>query len=389
VELLVVISIIGVLAGLLLPAVQSAREAARRGACANNLKQLALAAHSFQTAQGTFPESRPAADLTATKGLFGMFARLLPYLDQGALFTQINFYTGPGAGTASAPTSYEGSVAASDVATQTVTTSAVPVFRCPSDSDHFTDPTLINLNFYGWQHNNYRGNSGNDTGRVYQVASSTSTVNGATSATFYKEQNNGVFRTGQKISISDITDGTSNTALFSEAVLGDGDQTKASFLQDFFAVNGTASDPPTAAEIYALQSAITPATLAADTTGAYVDGSPTSIVHQYSFKGRTYLGGTKNAAVYNHIGLPNTASVWYTGSVGNEVTATSGAVQVNNYPGAATVSSEHGNGVNLALADGAVRFVRNEISSQVWWALGSINDGETIPVDPQTSAPAF
>jgi type II secretory pathway pseudopilin PulG len=387
VELLVVITIIGLLVGLLLPAVQAARESARRNSCTNNLKQIALASHNFHAAQGSFPESRPFADLNATKGLFGYFTRLLPYLDQGPVFELISF-----AGTGTAVDNYAGSPAAADTATWTVTQSAVPVFRCPSDTDLLTDPALIGLNFYGWQHNNYRGNSGNDTGLVYTVPSTTSGVNGASSAAFYNEQNNGVFRTGRKITIKDITDGTSNTALFSEATLGDGDQTKASYVRDFFNVGSGASDPPTAAEIYALQSAITPAVLAANPS-AFVETAnvaPPNAV-QFSFKGRTYLGGTKNATVYNHIGLPNTASIWYTATLTNALApaATGVAARINNYPGAATASSAHGTGVNLALADGAVRFISNEITPSVWWGLGSINGKETVGIDPQSSKPAF
>ncbi|MBX9787973.1 MAG: DUF1559 domain-containing protein [Pirellulales bacterium] len=95
VELLVVVAIIGVLIALLLPAVQMARESGRQMQCRNNLHQLALAMHSYQTAVGSYPPSfcvNPAN--TADKGgMWSAQARLLPYLEQGAIFAQINFNT--------------------------------------------------------------------------------------------------------------------------------------------------------------------------------------------------------------------------------------------------------------------------------------------------------
>jgi len=405
VELLVVVAIIGILVSLLLPAVQAAREAARRASCANNLKQLALAAHNFHSAQGSFPEGRNVNDFITSKGVYSFFPRLLPYLDQGALFQSINFTVD----LTNTNTTYPGGPAEKD--STGVTTTAVPLFRCPSDTDYFTDPAGINLNFYGWQHNNYRGNFGNDTGLVTKTAAAGAATNAPNyyNGNLYQDQSNGVFLVGRKVSINDILDGSSNTALFSETALGDNDQTKASLLRDFFSVSGGAgtSNPPTSADIYGLQNVLSQPILDAAASGTYtVTGTQytTSLTEvQYSFKGRTYLGGSKNAVTYNHIGLPNTASVVYTGSTSQvtSVSSSSGAAFINNAAAASTASSLHGNGVNLALADGAVRFIKNDISPPVWWSLGSIagaasgtlTPGGTAevapPVDPQTGAAAF
>ena len=93
VELLVVIAIIGTLVGLLLPAVQSAREAARRSACSNNVRQLAIATHNYQSARGTFPPSMlhtPGTTFTSNNGSWSIHGRILPYLEEGAAAVKVN-----------------------------------------------------------------------------------------------------------------------------------------------------------------------------------------------------------------------------------------------------------------------------------------------------------
>jgi len=374
VELLVVVTIIGILVGLLLPAVQAAREAARRSACANNLKQLALAAHNFHSAYGSFPQARPFNDVddSASGGTLtqtahgydylGFLPRLLPYLDQAALYQSIDFKGVATTGTAPAGTT---------TLSTTVQQTAVPVFRCPSDTDRLNQASDLANNFYGWQHNNYRGNAGNNTGLISTVASQTSGVNGATTAATFSELNNGVFVTGKKITITNIVDGTSNRALFSEVVLGDGNSNSKVVPGDWFEVSATDTS---AAGLYAALSGITPATVAAGT--ATYSGV-------YPYGGRTYFGGTFLGARYNHIGTPNTASVVVVATGGDPATA------LANGATATTASSRHGNGVNLALADGSVRFVANDVSAAIWQGVGGINSGYKIPVNPDTGQPQF
>jgi prepilin-type N-terminal cleavage/methylation domain-containing protein len=111
VELLVVIAIIGVLVALLLPAVQSAREASRRMSCQNNLKQIALAVHSYHDTHLQLPRASMNANLAGSSG----FAAILPYLEQGNLFQQYDFAKGN-----------------SDPANMEVVSQRIKTYLCPS-----------------------------------------------------------------------------------------------------------------------------------------------------------------------------------------------------------------------------------------------------------------
>lgn len=200
IELLVVIAIIAILVALLLPAVQQAREAARKMQCRNNLKQLGLALHNYESSFKTLPPRRivyisPGDDGTAganagaTTGkgdCFSAFAQLLPFLDQLAIYNQINFQSGP-------DTSINDSV----VGIQPT------VFLCPTDSGRYSltqDSIPVALTNYVM-----------NTGTTFPV--STKNPSGT--------QITGIFFENSRIRIRDISDGTSNTICFSEQVLSD------------------------------------------------------------------------------------------------------------------------------------------------------------------------
>jgi prepilin-type N-terminal cleavage/methylation domain-containing protein/prepilin-type processing-associated H-X9-DG protein len=316
-ELLVVIAIIGVLMSLLFPAVQSVRETARRNQCASNMRQLGLAALSFHSAQSSFPPGRQGDPTTANT--WGFIVPLLPFLDKNTLFKKIDL-TQP----------------ATDPANAIVPVAPLPILRCPSDTNMLDNSTDYPA-FAGWTRNNYRGNAGNDTGALDSGGN---------------ETNNGVFRTNQRISIDQITDGTSATALFSEGVTGDGDNNVITSPGDWFVVA-----PPSSSrtDLYAALQSVTPSV-----------GSN----NQVSCAGAAFVYGNYFDSRYNHLMPPNGPS----GVVSNGLDP---FTDVNNGAQATTASSLHPGGVNLVLADGSVRFVKSAIDIQVWWGLGSVAGGET------------
>jgi prepilin-type N-terminal cleavage/methylation domain-containing protein/prepilin-type processing-associated H-X9-DG protein len=379
VELLVVISIIAILIGLLLPAVQSAREAARRSACSNNERQLALALLEFHSAQGRFPSGRNqastrvspdplAGETQSTTDQWGAFTRVLPYLDQAKVLKSLDL-------------TQSAALAANTYALQT----PVPVFRDPSDTDRLINAADTQA-YVGTQHNNYRLNAGNHLGAT------TTTVNSLKAAVYhnsnapdfvYTEDNNGVFVTGRNVTIDQIIDGTSNTALVSEGVIGDGDDNKDSVIGDWYKVPTTVTTPDAYYALVATKDTtgpngtitavgtFSPQAILADEASA----TPTlhGVTNQFSYGGRNYWAGNYVASRYNHVLTPNLPNL--------AADVTHSAYQDANFndgANATTASSRHGGGVNVALADGSVKYVSDSVDLSAWRALGSIDGDEKV-----------
>lgn len=206
VELLVVIAIIGVLIALLLPAVQQAREAARRMQCTNNLKQLSLSLHNYHDTLGSFPPGwiyLASGRGTSTLGSpsFGWGTFVLPYIEQSALFDQIN----------------PGIVSYGSVPTD-LSDTRLDAFICPSDNP----PSPVTSGSYALGASNYSGVMGRfdvlvaGTFHSPAVAASSNPFYGRSDDDNLKFKPDGVFGPNSKISFADITDGTSNTLSFGE-----------------------------------------------------------------------------------------------------------------------------------------------------------------------------
>jgi len=189
IELLVVIAIIAILVALLLPAVQQAREAARRSQCKNNLKQFGLALHNYHDVHSTFPMGVTYDTSFAAwwewSGV-GWGARVLPFIDQAPLFNQIRF---------------DVKSPANDGVNASVKSAVLPVFRCPSD------PGRAPANSHG--PTSYVICSGSNANSAAWGGGSTGANNGRS-----------VLFGNSKTNFRDITDGTSNTMVISECLIG-------------------------------------------------------------------------------------------------------------------------------------------------------------------------
>jgi prepilin-type N-terminal cleavage/methylation domain-containing protein/prepilin-type processing-associated H-X9-DG protein len=354
IELLVVIAIIAVLIGLLLPAVLAAREAARRAQCVNNLKQLGLATHNYVFNQGSFPWGEGPVNNNDWSAL----ALTLQFLEQGTVFNTINFCWNCGnPGGAHLPFPSGPNVPIN----VTAFTLVLNIALCPSDGRN----ALTNVS----------GFNGKQYGTTNYVASS--------GAIPYRDANpcDGIFcridgapdpflgagaPLGRVKSIADITDGTSNTAAWSERVRGIGYKTNDA--------GGPYLDPlKPSTTIYFIPDLTQGGTLA-DVPIVYVNCTASTAVEikqgsagGVRVPGQQWFYGNYWACAYNHTMPPN----------GKLCTAGNDNYGAVAYP----PSSRHPGGVNVGFGDGSVKFIKETISTQVWWALGTCAGGEVISAD--------
>lgn len=218
VELLVVIAIIGVLVGLLLPAVQAAREAARRMQCANNLKQLALAVQSYESAFKTFPPTISGSGQPGNPrggGLFSWIAMVLPQLEQGPLFQTINFSAPMSSVLSASSPNYLVLNIRADHTNARAAAARISTLLCPSDPWVQTEYAGTASPAPG----SYAGNLGwiRQTTGILGEDQPLAKTNGAMPIVNPADTNRLWYK--PTMSFRDITDGASNTALISERVI--------------------------------------------------------------------------------------------------------------------------------------------------------------------------
>lgn len=367
IELLVVAGIIGLLIALLLPAVQAARESARRAQCSNNLKQLALALQNYVDHHAVLP---PAS--IPNMQSFSVRARILPYLEVQRAYNAINFSVGERWG----PTPYStqnslngmyGSTADGGiyaVINATVITLQVSAFLCPSDPGRSNQTTIV-LEPGGPAHeiggHNYPFNCGLNpfstggqlNGPAYFPTFAKHVKDAGLAATPFKG-----LRAERPVGYPSFADGTSHTAVFSEWVKGDGvkDSARDGLLMVYqapIASDSEAGRPDAEARL-------------ADACQHAPEAEKAS-----SYKGDWWISGA--VGTYSHTQPPNSRSCHY-GDTNWVAPMKSAAFAVNQI----SASSTHPGGVNVALMDGSVRFVKETVNPASWRALGTVAGGEAI-----------
>ncbi len=316
IELLVVVGVIGLLVGLALPAVQSAREAARRAECVNNLKQIMLAAHAFESIHRGFPPAGTQHITPDSRCFTSVHCNLLPHLDQSTAFNSCNFEF---------PCPTDASLPAENATAATLT---IGGFTCPSDPYRRATPTGPT---------SYRANVG--LGGVHYVSEARMVI---------EDDADGAFRfAADFLPLATFKDGLSNTLAFSEKPIGSGESGEYSSHRDWVLAESTGSGS---------WSPWTP-----DSLVAYCSNLRPPLSSRYRFNGgRSWIIA---GCVY---------TAFFASVPPNSPTPDCGSLH-NNGAGVFAARSYHRGGVNAAMADGSARWFSSSVEAQVWRSLGTRN----------------
>ncbi len=341
IELLVVIAIIAVLIALLLPAVQAAREAARRAQCVNNLKQLGLGLANYESSNGCYPPTGTGGDVDPGNNDFSEKARLLPYMEQTAVWNALN-------------QSYFAISVNGGIRLQTTAISmTISTFLCPSDGNdpgYTTSGVKTGMNSYG-----------NNIGTCY-------TLNGNQfDGPTWRMVDPGK---GGATSLAMITDGTSNTAIHSEWIRGKNQKTGRQAIY-----KSTLSFSPCSPCSPALAGSLQ---LTLQNVAATCQPAAGAQAVQ-DWKGSTWaneevgIGGG-----YSHLLAPNKPTCFFS----NKLFATAGeAFYGHDDITMVNASSFHPGGVNVGFCDGSVKFIKDSVSLQTWGSIATKAGGEVISAD--------
>jgi prepilin-type N-terminal cleavage/methylation domain-containing protein/prepilin-type processing-associated H-X9-DG protein len=354
IELLVVIAIIAVLIALLLPAVQAAREAARRAQCINNLKQMGIGLHNYHTAMNSFPLGASLNPLNTpydvTKGSnitywsnWSSHALLLGYLEGNPIYAACNFSLAP---------EWGGNYCYA--ANQTATGTIIRTFVCPSDPNAGQEASGA---AYG-SNNSYMGSMGT-TSIGYPEATPNATNAQISTGIFAYQKNYGV---------ADVLDGTSNTIAYSEEIADDNDS-------NFSRKPGKGTGGAGNLKAVYLTDVNTVGMAAVLNDFALCTAKYNSDKGGKEGGGYRWSCGAMGYTMFNTIIPPNGGGQYKWGACRNNCCPQS---RHADYVGA---TSFHPGGVNVAMADGSVKFIKNSIAMNIWWALGTRANGETVSAD--------
>jgi prepilin-type N-terminal cleavage/methylation domain-containing protein/prepilin-type processing-associated H-X9-DG protein len=372
IELLVVIAIIAILVSLLLPAVQQAREAARRTQCKNNLKQIGLGLHNYLSTHSKFPPGRLLPDLmvggvvstsytsynattnnpAAWAGNRSVHIFILPFMEQDNIYKLINM-SGPNSQqmtTGGGVTPINPNFAAYN--------NAAALYLCPSDAN--TGRVISENNYvYNFGGSTPYAGAANTTQQTNWTA--TITINGQTVTC----GGTGAFTAGKALADRDFSDGLSNTAMFSERTKGSG--------------RTPSTSPPTPADIITSPNRVNTMLTPDSMYNSCLNAPKVPSNFNFTSFGRWLTGSdfsngwpfaAYSGTMYNHVATPN----WIGQDCGNWSA-------ISDTPGEHAIISArsmHTGGANVMMADGSVRFASDNVDTNLWRAIGSRGEGETI-----------
>ena len=340
VELLVVIAIIGILIGMLLPAVQAVRGAARRAVCANNLRQAALAVHNYESALKRFPVNQIGPGRSNgvggfESGYYSWLVPLLPHLEQANLYDSFDLNINNGDGDGYKVSSTHPNAVAVNV--------LLPIFLCPSDTPNRNNSIILGSS--NPAPSSYAGNAGWPS-YATGFSGERTTPGRFNGAIPLVHPSSPVEWHADEIVMASFEDGTSHTALVSERLIQSGNSAQS--------IN---SGDQRLRSLHILERYETLQEMADQMSSSH------SHVFESAHIGRSWSSGMPLVApTYMHVQPPNSVIGHF------NTTMDEGDFVV-------TASSHHSGGVNLAMVDGSTKFVSDSVSREVWWAVGGRDDG--------------